>query len=39
MFTDSAYRAIFVELTTHGMQATIDELAAPLDEDATEVLQ
>ncbi|MFI5227619.1 MAG: DNA primase [Gemmatimonadales bacterium] len=39
LFTDTAYRAIFVELTTHGMQATIDELAATLDEGAIEVLE
>ena len=39
MFADAAYHAIFVELTAHGVDQTIDELAAALDEDATEVLQ
>jgi DNA primase len=39
MFADPAYRAIFTELTTRDHEATIDEIAAGLDEDATEVLQ
>jgi DNA primase len=39
MFVDPVYRAIFVELTTHDHEATIDEIAAPLDEEATQVLQ
>jgi DNA primase len=39
LFTDPAYHAIFLGLTSHGMQATIDELAATLDEDATEMLE
>lgn len=39
MFADPAYRAIFTELTTRDHEAPIDEIAAGLDEDATEVLQ
>lgn len=38
-FTDQAYRAIFTELTARESDAPIEELAAELDEDATEVLQ
>lgn len=39
MFADPVYRAIFVELTTQDHEATIDEIAANLDEEATQVLQ
>lgn len=39
MFVDPVYRAIFVSLTTSEHEATIDEIAAPLDEEATQVLQ
>ncbi|HEY4305747.1 MAG TPA: DNA primase [Gemmatimonadaceae bacterium] len=39
MFADSVYRAIFVELATHDHEATIDEIAANLSEEATQVLQ
>ena len=38
-FTDDVYGAIFRELTTHATEATIDELAAALDEDAIAVLE
>lgn len=38
-FADPAYRAIFQQLASHDPEAPIDELAAPLDADATFVLQ
>ena len=38
-FADPVYRAIFAELTSHDPDVGIDELAAALDEEATEVLQ
>jgi DNA primase len=38
-FADPAYRAIFSELTVHDHDAPVDQIAAGLDEDATEVLQ
>jgi DNA primase len=38
-FADPAYRAIFLQLTAHDPDTPLDELAAPLDEDATAVLQ
>ena len=39
MFADPVYRAIFIELATQDHEATIDEIAANLDEEATQVLQ
>jgi len=39
MFADPVYRAIFMELTARDHEATIDEIAAGLDEEATQVLQ
>ncbi len=39
IFADRAYRAIFTELTAGDIEASVDELAAALDEEATEVLQ
>lgn len=39
MFADRAYRAIFQELTADDPDKSVDEMAAALDEDATEVLQ
>jgi DNA primase len=39
MFADPVYRAIFVELATQDYETTIDEVAANLDEEATQVLQ
>jgi DNA primase len=39
MFSDPVYRIIFVELATHDHEATIDEIAANLDEESTQVLQ
>ena len=39
MFADPVYRAIFVVLATQDHEATIDEIAANLDEEATQVLQ
>jgi DNA primase len=39
LFADFVYRAIFVELATQDHEATIDEVAANLDEEATQVLQ
>jgi DNA primase len=39
LFIDPLYREIFVELTTQEHEATIDEIAANLDEDTTQVLQ
>ena len=39
MFADFVYRAIFVELAAQDHEATIDEIAANLDEEATQVLQ
>ena len=38
-FTDPPYRAIFTELVTRGPDVSVGDLAAVLDEDATEVLQ
>ncbi|HXT15545.1 MAG TPA: DNA primase [Gemmatimonadaceae bacterium] len=38
-FADSAYQAIFKELTTDDPDKGVDEIAAGLDDDATEVLQ
>ncbi|HTJ20993.1 MAG TPA: DNA primase [Gemmatimonadaceae bacterium] len=38
-FADPAYRAIFHQLASHDSDTPIDELAAPLDADATFVLQ
>lgn len=38
-FVDPAYAAIFAELTAHEPEALLDEIAANLDEDSTEVLQ
>jgi DNA primase len=38
-FADRVYRAIFAELTTHEHDAPADQIAAGLDEEATEVLQ
>ena len=38
-FADLAYRAIFRQLALHDPETPIDEVAAPLDEDATAVLQ
>jgi hypothetical protein len=38
-FADPAYRAIFQQLASHDPETPIDELAAPLDADATFVLQ
>ena len=38
-FADPAYGAIFQQLASHDADAPIDELAAPLDADATFVLQ
>jgi hypothetical protein len=38
-FADPAYQAIFSELTTQDHDAPVDQIAAGLDEDATEVLQ
>ena len=38
-FADPAYRAIFQQLASHDLETPIDEVAAPLDEDATAVLQ
>lgn len=38
-FADPAFRAIFGELTMHDHDAPVDQIAAALDEDATEVLQ
>jgi DNA primase len=39
VFTDSAYRAIFNELVTREPDASVVDIAAVLDEEATEVLQ
>jgi DNA primase len=39
IFTDSAYRRIFTGLITLGADASVEDLARDLDEDATEVLQ
>lgn len=39
MFADPVYRAIFTELTTRDHEAPVDEIAAGLDEEGTEVLQ
>jgi DNA primase len=39
MFVDPVYRTIFAALTTGDHEATIDEIAAPLDEEATQALQ
>ncbi len=39
LFTSDVYRAIFRELTTHATEATIDELAAALEEDAIAALE
>lgn len=39
MFADPAYRSIFTELTSGDHDAPVDQIAAGLDEDATEVLQ
>jgi len=38
-FADPVYRSIFAELTSHDPDVGIEELAAGLDEEATEVLQ
>lgn len=38
-FGDSPYRAIFIELTMHGEDVPLDELAEALDEQATTTLQ
>ena len=38
-FTDPTYRAIFTELVTHDADVSVDDLAAVIDEDATQVLQ
>jgi DNA primase len=38
-FGDSPYRAIFSELTTHDEDVPLDEIAAALDDEATNVLQ
>jgi DNA primase len=39
MFVDPVYRAIFVELTTNDHESSVDEIAAGLGEEATQVLQ
>jgi DNA primase len=39
MFADFVYRDIFIQLSTQDHEATIDEIAANLDEEATQVLQ
>jgi len=39
MFADPAYRAIFAAITSRDAEAPIDEIAADLDETATEELQ
>lgn len=38
-FVDGAYRAIFHVLTTHDPDAPLDELAASLDDETTQVMQ
>jgi replicative DNA helicase len=38
-FADPAYRAIFQQLATHDAETPLDAVAAPLDDDATAVLQ
>ena len=38
-FADPAYRAIFQQLASHDADTPLDVVAAPLDEDATAVLQ
>jgi hypothetical protein len=39
MFADSAYQAIFKEMTAGDPDVGVDTIAAGLDEDATDVLQ
>ena len=38
-FADAAYRAIFQQMAVHHPETPLDEVAAPLDDDATAVMQ